>query len=56
MRARAGAVARQAADRDYAKAKKALDNLTVNCNRCHQTFRVPVTIAPEKDKGELDTE
>jgi hypothetical protein len=57
MRTKAGAVARQAAEKDYEGAKKAVGVLTSSCNRCHQTFRVPVKIepGPEKDRSERDT-
>ncbi len=56
MRAQAGNLARQAAARDYARAKVGLDSLTTSCNNCHKTFRVPVRVGPEVGKGERDTE
>ncbi|MFO0843615.1 MAG: cytochrome c [Gemmataceae bacterium] len=51
MRDRATALARSAAGRDYAACKAALASLTASCNRCHQTFRVPVDVAPEPDRN-----
>jgi hypothetical protein len=47
-------LARQAANRDYEKTRAALGDLTNKCNRCHQTFQVPVRIGPgeEDRKGE----
>jgi hypothetical protein len=56
MRSQAGNLARQAAARDHARAKLALENVTASCNRCHQTFRVPIKVGPEMEKGERDTE
>ena len=56
MRGKAGALARQAAARDYPASRTALENLTASCNRCHQMFRVPVKVGPEAEKGERDTE
>jgi hypothetical protein len=44
-------VARQAANRDLDKTRAALGALTNTCNRCHQTFQVPVRIgAPDEDR------
>jgi len=56
LRDKATAVARSAAGRDLAKSKQALEGLTASCNRCHQTFRVPVRVGPEPEAGERDTE
>ena len=56
MRTQAGDLARSIAARDYTRSKFGLVNLTVACNRCHTTFRVPVKIGPEKEMGERDTE
>jgi len=56
MRDKATAVARAAAAQDYAKSKAALGALTASCNRCHQTFRVKVEVAPEPDAPERDAE
>jgi hypothetical protein len=55
LREKATGVARAAADRDLAKCKLALEALTASCNRCHQTFRVPVKVAPDREPGERDT-
>jgi hypothetical protein len=44
-------LARQAASRDYDKTRTALGALTNTCNRCHQTFQVPVRIGqPDEDR------
>jgi hypothetical protein len=57
MRTKAGKVARAAAARDYAGTKAALDVLRDSCNRCHQTFRIPVKVGPgAEDKTDRDTE
>jgi hypothetical protein len=56
MRSRAGNLARQAAARDHVRAQVALVTLTTSCNNCHRTFRIPVKVGPEADKGERDTE
>jgi hypothetical protein len=54
MRTKAGTVARHAGERDHGKVKEALEALTNSCNRCHQTFRIPVRVGPEADKGDAD--
>jgi hypothetical protein len=46
MRQAAGTLARQLGSRDFDGSKAALANLTAACNRCHQTFRVPVKVPP----------
>jgi hypothetical protein len=46
MRQAAGTLARQLGGRDYERSKVALAELRVACNHCHQTFRVPVKVAP----------
>jgi hypothetical protein len=56
MRSKAGALARKAAARDYAGSQKALAELTGACNRCHQTFRVPVRVGPEREPKPDDKE
>jgi hypothetical protein len=56
VRDKATAVARAAAARNHAQCKTALTALTASCNRCHQTFRVPVKVAPGPEPGELDAE
>jgi hypothetical protein len=50
MRRAAGALARQAGRRDYSASQAALKTLTAACNRCHQTFRVPVRLGPEAER------
>jgi hypothetical protein len=47
MRSAAGEVARAVGARDYTRSQAALVGLTASCNRCHQTFRIPVKVAPE---------
>jgi hypothetical protein len=48
MRQAATAVARAAGSRDLEKSRAALANLTTACNHCHQTFRIPVRVGPDK--------
>jgi cytochrome c556 len=55
MRTRAGALARQASVRDWTGSKEALADLAGACNRCHQTFRIPVRIPPKHQEAERDT-
>ena len=52
MRQAAGTLARQLGGRDYEGSKAAMVNLTTACNRCHQTFRVPVRLAPFSDPAD----
>lgn len=56
MRDDAGELARKIAARNHPGSKAALVNVTNSCNRCHQTFRVNVRVAPEPDKDEKDVE
>jgi len=56
MRSQAVTLARHLGAQDFAKSKAALNSLTTSCNRCHQTFRVPVRVAPEPDASERNTE
>jgi hypothetical protein len=58
MRSKAGAVARLAGQRDHEKVQEALSALTTSCNRCHQTFRIPVRVGPEaeREKGAINAE
>jgi cytochrome c556 len=57
LRDAATVLAKHAAKADYERSKAALTEVTNSCNRCHQTFRVPVQIgAPPPDKGERKTE
>jgi hypothetical protein len=52
LRDSAAALARLAAARDFEGSRAALGNLATSCNRCHQTFRVPVRITPFADGPE----
>lgn len=56
MRDEASGLARKAAARDHAGCKTALVNVTNACNRCHQTFRVKVRVAPEKEMDDKPAE
>jgi cytochrome c556 len=55
MRSDAAELARKVGAQDHAGSKSALKKLTTSCNRCHQTFRVDVRVAPEPEKTERDT-
>lgn len=46
LRDSAAGLARAAAAKDYLQARTALAGVGNACNRCHQTFRVPVRIDP----------
>jgi hypothetical protein len=46
LREKAVALARTAAARDYEGSRAALVNVAGACNRCHQSFRVPVRVVP----------
>jgi hypothetical protein len=46
VRAAATRLARAAAARDYELSRSVLASLANACNRCHQTFRVPVRMTP----------
>lgn len=50
LRQTATQLAQAVAQRDYDRSRKGLLQLAVVCNRCHQTFRVPVLIEPFSDK------
>jgi hypothetical protein len=47
LRHSADTLARRLGSEDYEGSRKALDALARTCNRCHQTFRVPVRVGPE---------
>ena len=49
MRQSAGNLARRLANRDLARSRTALLDLANKCNSCHQTFRVPTRIGPNKE-------
>src|SRR4030081_636382 len=46
LRKQATQLAMTLAQRDYAGSRAGLQQLATSCNRCHQTFRVDVEIAP----------
>lgn len=46
MRQSAGDLARRLGNRDLARSRTALLDLTDKCNACHRTFRVPTRINP----------
>jgi Cytochrome C' len=46
LRAAATRLARAAAARDYDLSRSVLSSVANSCNRCHQTFRVPVRVTP----------
>jgi hypothetical protein len=57
LREAATTLARHAANQDYGRCRADLRDLANTCNRCHQTFRVNVRVAPEgeapgRDAGE----
>lgn len=56
MRDKATAVARAVAARNLGQSQTALTALTASCNRCHQTFKIAVKVAPEPEPGERDAE
>jgi hypothetical protein len=57
LRETATTLAKYAGKADYERSKTALVDVTNSCNRCHQTFRVPVQIgAPPAEKGERKAE
>ena len=49
MRQSAGDLARRLGNRDLARSRTALIDLTNKCNDCHQTFRVATRIGPNTD-------
>ena len=54
LREKATDLARQLGAKDFAQSRAALMSLTESCNRCHQTFRVPVTVTPDPPAQERD--
>ena len=46
LREKATALAKSAANRDADRARRGLMDLAGTCNRCHQSFRVNVQVAP----------
>lgn len=61
MRQSASDLARRLDNRDLPRSRVALADVTLKCNNCHQTFRVPTRIRPNAEpapggKGTRDTE
>ena len=56
LRSSAATLARAIAAKDYARSRSALAGVANSCNRCHQTFRVPVKVAPQPAAGARDAE
>jgi hypothetical protein len=48
----ATSLARAAGNQDYARSRAGVVELANACNRCHQTFRVSVRVAPFAEAGE----
>lgn len=46
MRAQAMQLAKHLATKDLERSKAGMQSLANSCNRCHQSFRVPIDIAP----------
>jgi|ERR1043165_4076301 hypothetical protein len=46
MRSQAQQLAQQAGKKDLERSKAAMQSLATSCNRCHQTFKIPVEIVP----------
>jgi hypothetical protein len=51
LRTAATRLARAAGERDYDRSRAELKEVANCCNRCHQTFRVPVRLAPFGEPG-----
>lgn len=49
MRQSAGNLARRLDNRDLQRSRAAFADLTVQCNNCHRTFRVPTRIGPNAE-------
>ena len=52
LRETAAALAKYAGNRDYDRSRVALLNIANACNRCHQSFRVPVRVGPGAEEAE----
>jgi hypothetical protein len=52
LRDSATALAKVLAERNYEQSRQALIKLAGTCNKCHQTFRVPVRLTPFEDSGD----
>jgi hypothetical protein len=46
LRTQAAALAQDLRKKDYERSRAGLQQLANSCNRCHQTFRVPIDIVP----------
>lgn len=57
MRQSAGELARRMGNRELARSRTALLDLTDKCNACHRTFRVPTRVGPklEPENDRRDT-
>jgi hypothetical protein len=51
LRQAASALARAAGTTDLERSRAALRDVAGACNRCHQTFRIPVRVGPEAGPG-----
>jgi hypothetical protein len=56
LRETAAALAKYAGSRDFDRSRVALLNVSNACNRCHQTFRVPVRLGPGAREAERGRE
>jgi hypothetical protein len=56
LRETAAALAKYAGSRDFDRSRVALLNVSNACNRCHQTFRVPVRLGPGAGEAERGKE
>ena len=52
LRETAAALSKHAGNRDYDRCRVAMINVSNACNRCHQSFRVPVRVGPGAEDGE----
>ncbi len=48
LRTAAADLARKAGERDYAGCLSGMKTVAAACNRCHETFRVPTRIGPDR--------
>jgi hypothetical protein len=56
MRTVATSLARAAGNQDYARSRAGVAELANTCNRCHQTFRVPVRLTAFTEPAERKDE
>lgn len=52
LRSAATRLARAASNREYARCRNGMNEIATVCNRCHQSFRVPVRLTPFADPDE----